>query len=64
MNVGKLLVGRISVAWGSIKNVPYCEAHDDEVKLKVDDKEMFVIFNDYAARRRYLAVNPERVPTK
>jgi hypothetical protein len=64
MNVGKLLVGKISVAWGSVKNVPYCAEHEDQVKLKVDDKEMFVLFNDYAARRRYLAVNPERKPSK
>jgi hypothetical protein len=64
MNVAKLLVGRISVSWGSIKNVPYCDQHDGAVKLKIDDKEMFVDFNDYAARRRYLAVNPQRNPSK
>jgi hypothetical protein len=64
LNVGKLLVGRISVAWGSIKNVPYCAEHEDVVKLKVDDPKMNLIFNDYAARRRYLAVNPMRIPSK
>jgi hypothetical protein len=64
LNVAKLLVGRISVAWGSIKNVPYCELHDDAVKLKVDDPDMYLLFNDYSARRRYLAVNPTREPSK
>jgi hypothetical protein len=64
LSVGKLLVGRISVAWGTVKNVPYCDAHEEMVKLKVDSDEMFVVFKDYAARRRYLAVNPQRLPYK
>ena len=64
MNMGKLLLGRISVAWGSVKNVPYCDQHDDLVKLKIDDPDMLVLFKDYSARRRYLAVNPQRVPSK
>jgi hypothetical protein len=64
LNMGKLLVGRISVAWGSIKNVPYCMEHDDKVKLKIDDPDMLLVFQDYSARRRYLAVNPQRKPSK
>jgi len=38
--------------------------HDDAVKLKVDDPDMLLVFNDYDARRRYLAMNPMRLPSK
>jgi hypothetical protein len=64
LNVAKLFIGRISVAWGSIKNVPYCALHDDAVKLKVDDPDVLLLFSDYTARRRYLAMNPMRLPSK
>ena len=64
LHVGELLVGRFHWASGSIKNIPYCADHDDEVRLKVDDPKIFLIFNDYAARRRYLAANPMRIPGK
>lgn len=57
LNAASLLVGRVSVSWGSLKNAPYCENHSDAVKLKIDDKEMFLIFPDFEMMRRYQHVN-------
>jgi MFS family permease len=57
LNATSLLVGRVSVSWGSLKNAPYCELHSDRVKLKIDDKEMFLIFPDFEMMRRYQHVN-------
>ena len=52
-----LLIGRISVSWGSVKDIPYCENHKDAVSIKTVDKKIWAVFNDYAMQRRYLHVN-------
>jgi MFS family permease len=57
LNATSLLVGRISVSWGSLKNAPYCNYHEDAVKLKIEDKEMFLKFPDFEMMRRYQHVN-------
>ena len=57
LNATSLLVGRISVSWGSLKNAPYCNLHADAVKLKVEDKTMFLIFPEYEMMKRYQHVN-------
>jgi hypothetical protein len=57
LNAASLLVGRISVSWGSLKNAPYCNLHSDAVALKIEDKEMFLKFPDYDMMKRYQHVN-------
>lgn len=57
LNAASLLIGRISVSWGSLKNAPYCNIHEDAVKLKIEDKEMFLKFPDFEMMRRYQHVN-------
>lgn len=64
LELGKLLVGRLSVSWGSINNVPYCGAHGGDVSLEIKDGILRAVFTDYDARRRYLCSNPVRVPLK
>jgi hypothetical protein len=64
MNVSKLLVGRVSVSTGSVNNIPYCAAHNDGVSLDIKYGSLILNFNDYGARRRYLAMNPNRVKYK
>lgn len=58
-NVGlaSLLVGRLSLSYGSVKSIPYCDLHDAAVRVKAVDGKIWADFNDYAARRRYLHVN-------
>jgi len=63
LNATSLLVGRVSVSWGSLKNAPYCAIHDDAVKLKIEDKEMFLKFNDYDTMKRYQHVNYHKLMT-
>lgn len=57
LNAASLLVGRVSVSWGSLKNAPYCDLHSDAVKLKIEDKEMFLKFPDFDMMKRYQHVN-------
>lgn len=57
LNAGMLLVGRVSVSWGTLKNAPYCDYHMDAVKLKIEDKTMFLIFPEYEMMKRYQHVN-------
>ncbi|EEF57513.1 hypothetical protein [Pedosphaera parvula] len=59
LNVGlaSLLVGRLSVSYGSVKNIPYCDVHEAAVTVKTVDRKIWADFKDYAARRRYLHAN-------
>lgn len=59
LNVGlaSLLVGRLSVSYGSVKSIPYCEAHEGAITVKTVDRKIWADFKDYAARRRYLHAN-------
>jgi hypothetical protein len=61
-NVGlaSLLVGRLSVSYGSVKNIPYCDSHEGAVTVKGVDGKIWADFNDYAAMRRYLHANKQR----
>lgn len=63
LNAGALLVGRISVSWGSLKNAPYCNIHEDAVQLKVDGDDMFLLFRDYDTMKRYQHVNYHKLMT-
>jgi hypothetical protein len=58
-NVGlaSLLVGRLSVSYGSVKNIPYCDAHEGAITVKSVHRKIRADFKDYAARRRYLHAN-------
>jgi hypothetical protein len=53
----ELLVGRISVSTATVSNVPYCNAHWNAVSLGVKDDHPQLTFEDFEARRRYVAVN-------
>jgi hypothetical protein len=59
VGLASLLVGRLSVSYGSVKNIPYCDAHDAAVTVKAVDGKIWADFNGYAARRRYLYVNKQ-----
>jgi hypothetical protein len=63
LNAGSLLIGRISVSWGSLKNAPYCAYHDDAVRLKIEDKTMYLVFIDFDVMKRYQHVNYHRLMT-
>jgi hypothetical protein len=56
-----LLLGRLSVGTASIKNIPYCDAHKDVVKVKVSDKKGQLVFPEWAMQRRYLAINKGKI---
>jgi hypothetical protein len=56
MQVAKLLVEKISVTTASISSIPYCNEYADAVSVDVS--------RDYAARRRYLNANQQRVVMK
>ncbi|HEY1406890.1 MAG TPA: hypothetical protein VF857_09795 [Spirochaetota bacterium] len=57
LNATELLVGRLSVSTGSIKNIPYCKNHSKAVRLKAKKDALKLIFSDLGALRRYVAVN-------
>ncbi len=63
LNATSLLIGRVSVSWGTLRNAPYCNFHDDAVKLKVENKEMFLKFNDFHTMKRYQHVNYHKLMT-
>lgn len=63
LNAGSLLIGRISVSWGTLKNAPYCAYHDDAVRLKIEDKTMYLVFKDFDVMKRYQHVNYHRLMT-
>ena len=57
VGLASLLIGRLSVSYGSVKKIPYCAIHKDAVSVKNSDNKIWAVFNDYGARRRYLHVN-------
>jgi hypothetical protein len=57
VGLGTLLIGKLSVSYGSVKNIPYCNEHKDAVTVKSFDRKIWADFNDYSARRRYLNTN-------
>ena len=57
LGLASLLVGRLSVSYGSVKNIPYCSVHKDAVSVKTVERKIWAVFDDYTARRRYLHVN-------
>ena len=61
IKLGRLLVGRLSVASGSVRGVPYCDEHKDSnaVSLDIQDDTLRVVFSDYEMLQRYLAVNTD-----
>lgn len=63
LNAAKLLIGKISVSWGTLRNAPYCAYHADAVKLKVEDKKMFLRFEDFETMKRYQHVNYHKFMT-
>ncbi|HEU4717329.1 MAG TPA: hypothetical protein VFU15_05840 [Bacteroidia bacterium] len=64
VSVGRLLAGHLSVASGSVSNIPYCADHQDAVSLDVNGSELQLTFGDFGAMRRYLAMNPNRIRYK
>ncbi len=57
VELSQLLIGTLSVASGSIKGVPYCDAHGDIVKLDIKDDCLRLVFPDLEMQKRYLEVN-------
>jgi hypothetical protein len=55
--LGALLIGKIGVSFGSVKNIPYCDTHDGAISVKKSEGKIWADFNDYSARRRYLYAN-------
>lgn len=56
-NAASLAIGRISVSDGSIKDIPYCDAHEDAVDAKIVSDKMHAVFDSFLAQRRFLHVN-------
>lgn len=63
LNAGMLLVGRLSVSWGTLKNAPYCDQHMDAVSLKIDNKTMYLKFENFETMKRYQHVNYHKFMT-
>lgn len=63
LNAGMLLVGRLSVSWGTLKNAPYCDQHMDAVSLKVEHKTMYLKFENFDTMKRYQHVNYHKFMT-
>jgi hypothetical protein len=57
VNVGKLLMGRLSVAYGSVNGIPYCQAHRGTVTLSLKEDIPMLVFPDLDSRKRYILVN-------
>jgi hypothetical protein len=57
VGLASLLVGRLSVSYGSVKNIPYCDVHEAAIAVRAVDGKIRADFNDYAALRRYLHAN-------
>lgn len=57
VNWGALLVGRVSVSSGSIKNIPYCDNHFGQVEISINNDHLRLKFTEYEQVLRYLAVN-------
>jgi hypothetical protein len=62
VELGKLLTGTLSVAAGSVSNLPYCDQHSGAVSLSIDGHQLRLVFPDLGARRRYLHVNKGKKP--
>lgn len=58
--LSQLLIGRLSVASGSIKGIHYCDKHNNEVLLNIRDDYLRIVFPDFNMLRRYLSVNSKR----
>jgi hypothetical protein len=64
VELGKLLVGTLSVAAGSVSNLPYCDQHSGAVSLSIEGDQLRLVFPDLGARRRYLHVNKGKKPAR
>jgi hypothetical protein len=52
-----LLMGRLSVASGSVSGVPYCAAHSGAVKLKIEDEQLRLRWRSLPMLRTYVHLN-------
>lgn len=59
-----LLVGSIRTRSAKVHDVPYCNDHDDQVKLEFNDDTPVFKFKDFGAMRRYVNVNFGKEPIK
>jgi hypothetical protein len=64
MDGAALLVGRISVRTASVDNVPYCDAHSDQVSLVFADDKPKLEFKQLPSLRRYVSLNFGKKPVK
>ena len=61
LNAEKLLLGKVSVSWGSIDNIPYCTEHTGVVEMKIKEDYMYVRFPELDMMKRYLVANEGRM---
>jgi len=64
VELAQLLVGTLSVASASIKDIPYCAQHSGEVSITIRDEHPRLVFRDLDARRRYVHLNRDCEPAK
>lgn len=60
----QLLVGTLSVASASIKDIPYCANHSAEIGITITDDHPRLVFKELGARRRYVHLNRDCKPSK
>ena len=64
LELTQLLVGTLSVASASIKDIPYCSQHSGEISLTIRDQHPRLVFKELGARRRYVHLNRDCKPAK
>lgn len=64
VELAQLLVGTLSVASASIKDIPYCAQHSDQVSVTIRDDYPRLVFRELDARRRYVHLNRDCKPAK
>jgi uncharacterized protein DUF4339 len=64
VELAQLLVGTLSVASTSIKDIPYCAQHSGQVSITIRDDHARLVFQELDARRRYVHINRDCKPAK
>ena len=57
--VAALVAGELSIKHTTVSGIPYCPDHRDAVRVTIEDDYPRLVFDDYAARRRYVHTNCE-----
>ncbi|MBI3706327.1 MAG: hypothetical protein HY246_01345 [Proteobacteria bacterium] len=56
-----LLGGVLRYSSGQVSGVPHCDAHDEGIKVEIDDKKLYFLWSSLPQMRRYLEANRTRI---